>query len=170
MTALLDSIQKFFAGRFMSSDEQNPTPVDPPRTEPEGPLTSLEVELVQQSWAKVSPIADQAADLFYGRLFELDPSLRSMFPDDMSEQKKKLMTMIGVAVGGLTKLEEIVPAVQSLGKRHTGYGVKDEHYDTVGSALVWTLGQGLGEEFSPDVESAWIKVYTLLADTMKNAA
>ena len=116
------------------------------------------------------PISDKAAELFYGRLFELDPSLKALFPNDMMEQGKKLMKMIATAVNGLDRLTEIVPAVEALGERHVGYGVKDEHYDTVGEALIWTLATGLGDEFTDEVESAWVTVYTILADTMKGAA
>lgn len=127
-------------------------------------------QLVQESFAKVIPISDQAAALFYQRLFTLDPSLKPLFKGDMEEQGRKLMKMIGTAVNGLDDLNAVVPAVQDLGRRHVGYGVKDEHYDTVGSALIWTLDQGLGEDFTPETQEAWIEVYTLLATTMKEAA
>ena len=133
-------------------------------------MSPTQIELVQSSWKKVVPIADTAAELFYGRLFELDPSLKPLFTTDIKEQGKKLMQMISVAVNGLNDLEKIVPAVEELGKRHVKYGVKDEHYDTVGSALLWTLEKGLGDAFTPDVKEAWTETYTLLATTMKNAA
>jgi len=133
-------------------------------------MTPRQKELVQTSWAKVVPIADTAASLFYGRLFELDPSLRPMFSTDIKEQGKKLMTMITVAVKGLDNLATLVPAVQALGKRHGGYGVKDEHYATVAAALLWTLEKGLGDAWNPELRDAWIAVYTILADTMKQAA
>ncbi len=133
-------------------------------------LTNQEIQGVQSSWEKCVPIADKAAELFYGKLFELDPDLKPLFKGDMQEQGKKLMTMITVAVNGLNDLEKIVSAVKALGVRHVGYGVKDAHYDTVGSALIWTLGKGLGEEFTDALKAAWIKVYTLLATTMKEAA
>lgn len=133
-------------------------------------MNSEQVKLVQGSFAKVLPIADIAADLFYNRLFELDPSLRRMFPADMAEQKHKLMLTLKFAVNSLSRLNELVPAVQDLGRRHAGYGVKNEHYNTVGAALIWTLEQGLGEAFTPEVKGAWIAVYTLLADTMQQAA
>ena len=128
------------------------------------------ISAVQATVAKVEPIADKAAVLFYGRLFELDPSLKPMFKGDMSEQGAKLMRMIGIAVRGLTDLDSIVPAVQNLGVRHVAYGVKDEHYDTVGAALLWTLEQGLGDDFTPEVKQAWTDVYTLLAQVMQDAA
>jgi hemoglobin-like flavoprotein len=133
-------------------------------------MTNEEIELVKTSWAKVMPISDKAAELFYGRLFELDPSLKALFPDSMMEQGKKLMMMINTAVNGLDRLNEIVPAVEALGERHVAYGVRDEHYDTVGEALIWTLGAGLGDAFTDEVKSAWVTTYTILADTMKGAA
>jgi len=124
------------------------------------------IALVQASFEKVAPIAGVAADLFYTRLFELDPSLRSMFPADLTEQKKKLMQMLTVAVRGLSRLDDIVPAVQALGRRHAGYHVKPEHYATVAAALLWTLEQGLGPAFTPEVKAAWVEVYTVLSQTM----
>jgi hemoglobin-like flavoprotein len=133
-------------------------------------MTPAEKNLVQTSFAKVAPIADQAASLFYGRLFEMDPTLRPLFKGDLGEQGKKLMQMIAFCVKGLDALDQLVPAVQNLGKRHAGYGVTDAHYDTVGGALLWTLEQGLGPEFTPDVKSAWTTVYVLLASTMKGGA
>jgi len=133
-------------------------------------MTDTQIALVQNSWEKCVPIADAAAQLFYGRLFEIDPSLRPMFKGDMSEQGKKLMTMITVAVRGLTNLPAIVGAVQDLGRRHVSYGVTDEHYDTVGEALIWTLGKGLGDDFTDDVKDAWVETYTTLATVMKDAA
>lgn len=126
--------------------------------------------LVQNSFTKVVLIATQAAGIFYDRLFELDPTLRPMFPDDMTEQKQKLMQMIAAAVRGLDDLDALVPVVQDLGVRHVGYGVEDAHYDTVGTALLWTLEQGLGDGFTPETREAWTEVYTLLATTMKDAA
>ena len=133
-------------------------------------MTPEQVELVQSSWAKVAPISGTAADLFYDRLFMLDPTLRPLFPKDMAEQKKKLMQMIATAVSHLKNLGEIVPAVEELGKRHVNYGVAHSHYDTVGAALLWTLAQGLGDDFTSETEAAWTETYTVLADTMKNAA
>jgi hemoglobin-like flavoprotein len=133
-------------------------------------LTSEQITIVRNSWGKVVPIAPAAAQLFYGRLFELDPSLRRLFKGDMVVQGEKLMKMIGVAVDNLDRLDEIVPAVQDLGVRHLDYGVKNSHYDTVGAALLWTLQQGLDEAYTPAVEQAWSDVYALLASTMKEAA
>ena len=133
-------------------------------------MTPQDKLLVQQTWESVKPISEHAAELFYGRLFELDPSLKPLFKSDMKEQGKKLMQMIGVAVASLDKLDELVPAVEDLGRRHVDYGVVDEHYDTVGDALLWTLGQGLGDAFTDEVKAAWTEVYTVLASTMKAAA
>ena len=133
-------------------------------------LTVVQKSLVQNSFASIATIADDAAVLFYQRLFELDPSLRPMFRGDMAEQRKKLMQMITAAVKGLDRLEQLVPVVKDLGRRHAGYGVADSHYDTVGAALLWTLEVGLGRAFTPDVKEAWTAVYGLLATTMKTAA
>lgn len=133
-------------------------------------MTPAQKTLVQQSFARVAPISEQAAAMFYGRLFELDPQLRPLFRGDMKEQGRKLMQMLAVAVNGLDRLEEIVPAVQALGRRHLGYGVQDSHYDTVGEVLLWTLQQGLGEAFTADTRQAWAEVYGLLAATMRAAA
>lgn len=133
-------------------------------------MTPEQVLLVKSSWAQALPIADKAAELFYGKLFELDPSLKPLFKGDMVEQGKKLMKMINTAVNGLDRLNEIVPAVQQLGIRHISYGVRDEHYDTVGTALLWTLEAGLGEAFTEETKEAWATVYGILADTMKSAA
>lgn len=133
-------------------------------------MNDQQITLVQESFAKVAPIADQAAAMFYQKLFELDPSLKPLFKGSMEEQGKKLMKMIGLAVNSLGRLESLVPAVQNLGERHNGYGVKEADYDTVGSALIWTLEQGLGNDFTPACRDAWVTTYTLLANTMKEAA
>lgn len=133
-------------------------------------MTPEQIELVKSSWAKVAPISEKAAELFYGRLFELDPELKKLFKSDMKEQGRKLMAILNTAVNSLDKLETIVPAVQDMGRRHVDYGVKDADYDTVGAALIWTLEQGLGEGFTPDVKDAWVETYTIVATTMKDAA
>ena len=133
-------------------------------------LTNTQKTLVQESFAAVLPIADDAAALFYRRLFELDPSLERMFKNDMGEQRRKLMQMLTAAVKGLDRLEQLVPVVEELGRRHARYGVADAHYDTVGAALLWTLEKGLGYAFTPEVKDAWVTVYGVLAGTMKNAA
>lgn len=133
-------------------------------------MTPEQIDLVQSSWAKVAPIADQAADLFYDKLFEIAPEVRPLFADDMAKQKKALMGMLGTAVNGLKNLDALVPAVQAMGVRHGGYGVKDEHYEVVAVALLDTLGKGLGDEFTDDVKAAWTEAYVTLASVMKDAA
>ena len=133
-------------------------------------VTNTQKVLVQESFAAVMPIADDAAALFYRRLFELDPSLQRMFKGDMTEQRRKLVQMLTAAVKGLDRLDQLVPVVEELGRRHVGYGVANAHYDTVGAALLWTLEKGLGNAFTPEVKDSWIAVYGLLAGTMKNAA
>ncbi len=133
-------------------------------------MDSKQIELVQTSFARIAPIADAAASLFYGRLFELDPSLESLFKSDIEDQGKKLMQTLAVAVSNLDNLGGIVPTVEALAVRHVDYNVTPEMYDTVGEALLWTLGQGLGDDFTPEVEAAWTEVYTTLATVMKTAA
>lgn len=133
-------------------------------------MNPAEIALVQGTWQNVIPIKETAADLFYGKLFELDPALRPLFKGDIKEQGHKLMTLIGTAVSSLTRLEQLLPAVQDLGRRHAGYGVTDAHYGTVATALIWTLEQGLGPAFTPDAKAAWVKTYTVLAKTMQDAA
>ena len=128
--------------------------------------TTKQVKLVQESFAKVTPIAETAAALFYQRLFELDPSLQLLFHGDMKEQGRKLMAMIAAAVRGLDSLSLLVTAVENLGRRHANYGVSIKDYDTVGDALLWTLRQGLGAAFTPMVAEAWSVVYGVLANTM----
>jgi hemoglobin-like flavoprotein len=128
-------------------------------------------QLVQSTWTMVVPIADTAAGLFYDRLFAIDTSTRAMFSStNMAEQKKKLMQALAFVVGGLEKTEQLVPTIQSLGRSHVRYGVTDKHYDSVGSALLWTLEQGLKEAWTPAVKDAWIAAYTLVAGVMKEAA
>ena len=133
-------------------------------------MNSRQIELVQSSWQKVVPVADDAAQLFYVRLFALDPSLRELFRGDMREQGKKLMSMIDFAVKALARLDSLLPGLRMLGERHGRYGVRDEHYDTVAEALLWTLQKGLGEAFTPEVKEAWVAAYGVLSSTMKDAA
>ena len=133
-------------------------------------MTPEQITLVKESFAKVRPIAPQAAALFYGRLFEIAPEVRPLFKGDIEEQGRKLMQVIATAVGALDRLDTIVPTVQDLGRRHVTYGVSDAHYDKVAEALLWTLGQGLGDGFTPAVKEAWTVTYGILADTMKAAA
>ena len=134
-------------------------------------MTPRQVELIRTSWTAVEPIADVAATLFYDRLFEGDPAIRRMFRStDMAAQKKNLMQTLTVVVKSLDRLDQLVPAVQALGRRHGGYGVRPEHYDRVGEALLWTLGQGLGDAFTPELRSAWAEAYSTLATVMIDAA
>ena len=133
-------------------------------------LTERQVALVQGTFDLIAPIADDAAVLFYSRLFELDPGLRRLFKSDMREQRVKLMQMLTAAVRGLSHLDRLVPVVEGLGRRHAAYGVTDAHYRTVGEALLWTLAKGLGKGFTPEVREAWAAMYGLLASTMRNAA
>lgn len=133
-------------------------------------MNTIQIRLVQDSFKSVALIADEAAALFYGRLFELDPQLRKLFKSDIKEQGRKLMTMIGMAVRGLDNMAALVPVVENLGRRHVAYGVMPGHFDTVGAALLWTLKHGLGSSFTSEVESAWAETYVLLANTMKGAA
>ena len=128
-----------------------------------------QIALVQHSFANVLPIADTAATLFYTRLFELDPATRFLFHGDMHTQGRKLMDMLRIVVNGLDRLEDLLPAVQSLGRRHATYQIEAHHYATVGAALIWTLRQGLGESFTPAVETAWGTAYNILATTMQAA-
>jgi hemoglobin-like flavoprotein len=134
-------------------------------------MTPTDIDRIRTSWAAVEPIADAAAGLFYGRLFELDPAIERLFRrTDMPAQRKVLMQTLTVVVKSLDKLEQIVPAVQALGRRHAGYGVREEHYATVGAALLWTLEQGLGDAFTSDVRDAWADAYGILASVMIEAA
>jgi hemoglobin-like flavoprotein len=129
-------------------------------------MTPQQITLVQATFADVKPIATAAAELFYNRLFTLDPALRPLFKGEMGQQGQMLMSMIGAAVSGLKDLERLAPVVRQLGARHVRYGVQAQHYATVGSALLWTLDQGLGDKFTPAVREAWTAAYTLLSDVM----
>jgi hemoglobin-like flavoprotein len=133
-------------------------------------MTPEQVKLVQDSFQKVVPIADTAADLFYDRLFTIAPEVKPLFPEDLAPQKKKLMQMLATAVMNLHQVEKILPAVQDLGRRHVSYGVTPKHYEPVGAALLWTLEQGLGPAFTPSVKDAWVEVYTTVAGVMTKAA
>ncbi|KWV43612.1 hemin receptor [Bradyrhizobium macuxiense] len=118
-------------------------------------MTPDQVKLVQESFAKVAPISEQAAMIFYERLFEVAPAVKAMFPADMTEQRKKLMATLAVVVNGLSNMSSVLPAASALAKRHVGYGAKPEHYPVVGGALLWTLEKGLGEAWRPDVAAAY---------------
>jgi hemoglobin-like flavoprotein len=133
-------------------------------------MTEDQVKLVQQSFARIAPVADTAAVLFYDRLFVIAPSVQAMFPADMSEQRKKLMAMLAAVVNGLDDLQTILPAASALAKRHAGYGAKAEHYPVVGAALLWTLEKGLGGAWTPEVADAWTAAYTTLSGYMISEA
>jgi hemoglobin-like flavoprotein len=133
-------------------------------------MTPQQIELVKKTWVMVVPISGTAAELFYGRLFELEPSYRGMFKHDMTEQGKKLMKTINIAVEALDDVEPLVPTLKQMGADHAGYGVVDRDYNVVGAALLWTLEQGLGDVFTDEVKNAWASVYEVLADTMKAGA
>ena len=133
-------------------------------------MTPEDVKLVQESFAKVAPISAKAAELFYGRLFEIAPQVRAMFPDDMTEQRKKLMATLAIVVNGLNNLDAILPAASALAKRHVSYGAQAAHYPVVGEALLWTLEKGLGESWTPPVADAWTSAYTTLSGFMISEA
>jgi hemoglobin-like flavoprotein len=133
-------------------------------------MTPQQKELVKSTWISVVPISEQAAALFYGRLFELDPALKPLFKGDMKEQGAKLMKTIGLAVSALDNLEPLIETLKDLGANHAVYGVKDQDYDTVAAALLWTLEKGLGSKFTDEVKNAWAAAYTALAGVMKTGA
>jgi hemoglobin-like flavoprotein len=130
-------------------------------------LTPEQIDLVQRSWRAVQPVGDTATELFYGKLFSLDPSVRSMFHDDTREQGRNLTAMISVVVGSLSRPERILLAVRQLGQRHAAYGVEPRHYELARIALLWTLEQVLAEAFTPAVREAWRGVYDFFAATMQ---
>lgn len=133
-------------------------------------MTPEQISLVRDSFRRVAPIADHIADLFYDRLFATAPETRALFADDLAEQKRKLMQMLGTVVSGLDRLDTLWPAVVELGERHHSYEVLPEHYDQVGQAILWAMEQGLGSHFSGDVREAWAVIYGTLADMMIGAA
>lgn len=133
-------------------------------------MNASDVAQVQDSFKKVAPISDVAAELFYGRLFEVAPQVKPMFRGDMKEQGRKLMATLGVVVTGLTRLETVLPAASALAKQHVAYGVKAEHYPIVGGALLWTLEKGLGDAWTPELAAAWTAAYTTLSGYMISEA
>ncbi|MEQ9520857.1 MAG: globin family protein [Parvibaculum sp.] len=133
-------------------------------------MTPMDRIRVQDTFEAVKPIADQAAALFYGRLFEIAPEVKPLFKGDMQDQGRKLMKTLAIAVASLNDLAAIVPTLEKLGQGHVAYGVQPEHYAKVGEALLWTLGQGLGEVFTEEVENSWEQVYQILSNTMIAAA
>jgi hemoglobin-like flavoprotein len=133
-------------------------------------MTPVQIGHVRRSFALIEPIATQAAVLFYDNLFTADPDLRRLFHGNMSQQGERLMTMIGAAVDLLEEPDTLVPVLRKLGARHANYGVRDEHYDTVGGALLKTLGQGLGTAYTDEVHAAWVALYRVVSATMMDAA
>src|SRR5215475_12788335 len=133
-------------------------------------MNPTQIRLVQDSFAKVAPIADYAAVIFYDRLFEVAPTVKAMFPADMTDQRKKLMATLAIVVGGLSNLDSILPAASALAKRHVAYGAKAEHYPVVGSTLLWTLEKGLGDAWTPEVATAWTDAYGVLSGFMISEA
>jgi len=133
-------------------------------------MTPDQVKLVQDSFAKVAPISETAAELFYGRLFEIAPQVKAMFPADMTEQRRKLTMMLAAVVKGLGDLPSILPAASALATRHVSYGAKAEHYPVVGAALLWTLEKGLGDGWTPDIAAAWTTAYGTLSGYMISEA
>jgi len=133
-------------------------------------VTPNQIQIVQDSFQKIAPIAEIAADLFYARLFEIDPSLRPLFKSDMKRQGMTLMTMLSSAVRGLANPQALVPVLRGLGRRHVSYGVKDHHYDTVGKAFLDTLAHAFGDEFTAETRDAWTAAYALMAALMKMGA
>jgi nitric oxide dioxygenase len=129
-------------------------------------MTPAQVKLIQDSFAKVAPISEQAAALFYGRLFEIAPEARPLFKGDMDEQGRKLMATLAVVVNGLSNLDAVLPAASALAKRHVAYGVKPDHYAPVGEALIWTLERGLGAGWTQELAAAWAAAYTTLSQFM----
>ena len=132
-------------------------------------MTDDQIELVQLSFRQVMRSRETASMLFYDRLFELDPSLRRLFPDDLARQRHDLMVTLSVLIGNLRFIDGLVPSIQALARRHIAYGARPEHFPIVGAALLWTLSQRLGDSFTPEVESAWLDVFDLLAGTMQSA-
>ena len=132
-------------------------------------MTPTQKQLVRQSFQKIIPIADTAAALFYARLFELDPKLKALFKGDMQAQGRKLIDMIATAVRNVENLAAVLPEVENLGRRHVAYGVTDAHYDTVAQALLDTLAKGLGADFTAETRAAWVELYQIIADAMKQA-
>ena len=134
-------------------------------------LSEKQIQLVEDSFAAVKPIANEAAAMFYARLFAIDPAVRALFRStDLEQQGPKLMQALTLAVGSLRKTEALVPVLKRMGAAHAGYGVKGFDYDTVGAALLWTLEQGLGAAFSEEVREAWTKTYGLVATVMQEGA
>jgi hemoglobin-like flavoprotein len=133
-------------------------------------MTPDQIQIVQSTWQQVLPIRAAAADLFYGRLFELAPDTRPLFKRDIHAQGAMLMSTLDAVVRSLDDLSAVLPTARQLAKRHVAYGVQPQHYDSVGTALIWTLEQGLAAALTPAARDAWLLAYTTLAGAMKAAA
>lgn len=133
-------------------------------------MTEQEKTLVRNSFEKILPVAEATGLTFYTRLFTVAPEVRPMFRGEIAQQSRKLMQVLAIAVKGLDNLEPLVATVEELGRKHVQYGVTPEHYAVVGSTLLWTLGETLGSEFDSETQAAWMAVYSLLSETMMNAA
>lgn len=141
-----------------------PTPTSTPAP------TANEIELVQASFALVEPIADEAVGLFFNRLDEIDPSARALFEGDRTEQGRRMMEVLKTAVAGLDNFDQMVPILKIMGQRHLAHGVEFKHYESIAKALLWTLKNGLKETCTPEMEQAWAKVYSTLAEVMMRGA
>lgn len=127
--------------------------------------------MVKSSWGPFRRIDPKlVGDVFYSKLFMEHPGLRRLFPKDMDEQYQKLLAMVNLIVGRLNQLDKLTDDISSMARRHVSYGVKAEHYAAVGNALLWTLEQGMGKDWIPEVQQAWMSCYTILSDTMINAS
>ena len=133
-------------------------------------MNDEQIKMVKKSWDKVAPISSTAAELFYGRLFEVAPGVRALFPVEMADQKRKLMTTIGSIVSRLDGLDVLNPQIHALARRHVSYGAEPAHYEAVGACLLWTLDKGLGDDFTPELREAWTAAYALLSASMIAAA
>jgi nitric oxide dioxygenase len=133
-------------------------------------MTPQQIILIKDSFAKVVPISDRTADLFYARLFDIAPEVCPMFKGEIGTQGRKFMATLNVAVSGLERFDELKPALAALARQHAAFGVREEHYAPLGEALIWALEQGLGDDFTPETKEAWSGVYWAIAETMKAAA
>ena len=134
-------------------------------------LSPAHRERVKSSWQHVVPIAGQAADIFYERLFAANPAIAVMFRrTDMREQKNKLIHALCAVVDSLERLEDMFPLLAELGQRHTGYGVQPAHYQQVGAALIETLEAGLAERWTEELKEAWIALYEIVSGVMQSGA
>ena len=130
-------------------------------------LNPVQVMLVQSSWDEVEPVAHKVGENFYKKLFELDKTAAGLFGDNIKDQSKTLMSMIGMAVELLDHPESMGPAMKELGGRHTGYKVEASHFAPFSEALLWAMEQELHSGFSEDVKEAWESTLTFLFGMMQ---